>query len=589
MNSKRFFRCLVIATIFMIGGLLGTGTLVDAADFTDKTIVNISVSGNKTVPESSIMSVVKLKQGDIFNTEGLKQDMRTIYELGSFYDVQANFIEVPEGIKVVYSVTEKMPVKDIVFKGNTKVSTENLQKLVAGIKGNLVDNKVLKDKSQDIEQYYHDQGYILAKVSNIAMDQDGIITIFINEGMVEDIVVKGNEKTKTHVITREMNLKSAEPFNTKAAKRSIQKIYNLGFFEDVNIKLNPGKEPNAVVVEIDVKEQKTGTFTIGGGYSQTYGMTSIIGLGDKNFNGSGNDVSVNFEHGYSSIAGTGWDLNFTNPYIDDKKTSLSVELFNKVGEYSDYGYSGENTTLRSTYYRRSRGINITLGRPQGEYVKNYITFTKRKDSYLEYVSGPVDYSAASGTYYNSEYSSSYLQNNFGEVHSVTLAKVYDTRDNVFDPTEGKRVSLMSEFAGKALGGQFDYNKYTFNGSQYFKVGRNQTVAFRVTAGSIVGDAPDASKFVVGGIDTLRGYEDNEFKGNKMFTATVEYRYPIAKKVEGVFFTDAGNAWDGAYKLNDLKYSIGTGLRITTPIGPIRLDYGYGNEGGRCHFSFGTQF
>jgi len=590
MKTRRRIRYSVMGAILAIGGLFTTGSLVSAADFTGKTIANISISDNKNVTENSIIAVVKLKPGDAFNEDVIQQDMQAIYALGNFYDVQANFIELPEGIKVVYSVTEKMAVKDLAFTGNTKVSAEKLQSLIAEIKGNLITNTIVSDKSKIIEQYYHDQGYILAKVSNIRMDKDGIVTVFINEGMVEDIIVKGNDKTKTKVITREMTVKKAEPFNAKAARRSIQKINNLGFFEDVNIKLNPGREPNAVVVEIVVKEQKTGTFTIGGGYSASDGMSATFGVGDSNFNGSGNKVNVSFQHGYSSIAGTGWDFSFTNPRIDDKQTSLSFDFFNSVNTISDYGYNGDNTTTRSTYYRRSRGFNISLGRPQGEYVRNSITFTKRNDRYLEYYSGPVDYTAAStATTYDKDYNAAYLQDNFGEVHSVTLAKVYDTRDNILEPTEGKRVSLTSEFAGKFLGGQFDFNKYLFDGRQYFKVGSKQTVAFRITAGSAVGDVADASKFIVGGSDTLRGYKDNEFKGNKMFTASLEYRYPIAKKVQGVIFTDAGNAWDGDYKLNNLKCSVGTGIRVNTPIGPIRLDYGYGNEGGRCHFSFGTQF
>jgi outer membrane protein insertion porin family len=300
---------------------------------------------------------------------------------------------------------------------------------------------------------------------------------------------------------------------------------------------------------------------------------------------------LNFEHGFSSIAGTGWDLSFTNPYLDDKKTSLTVDYFNSINEWNDYGLNGDNTSLRSTYYRRSRGFNITLGRPQGEYVKNYITFTKRNDSYMEYVSGAVNYLETDPTAsdYNANYNSQYLQDNFGEVHSVTLSRVYDTRDNVFDPTEGKLVTLTSEFAGRVLGGQFDFNKYTFDGNQYFKVGNKQTLAFRVTAGSAIGNVPDASMFIVGGIGTLRGYQDEEFKGNRMFTSSLEYRYPIVKKVGGFIFTDAGNAWNNGCNLNGIKYSIGTGLRITTPLGPMVLDYGRGKEGGKCDFSFGTQF
>jgi len=585
MKKRWYSRYVLIAAISIITGL--PGALAYAADFTGKQIVDVSISDNKTLHD---LSVVKLKPGDTFNAEIIQQDLKTIYDLGSFYDVQANFIEVPEGIKVVYVVTEKMMIKSIDFVGNKAVSNETLQNLSKGIVGNLGDNKIIDEKVQAIEQYYHDQGYILAKVSNITMDQEGALTFIINEGMIEGILVKGNEKTKTHVITREIKLKEQEAFNSKDAKRSLQRLNNLGFFEDVNMKLNPGREPNAVIVQVDVKEQKTGTFTIGGGYSESDGVVAAIGVGDSNFNGSGNKVNMSFQHGYSSIAGTGWNLNFTNPYIDKKQTSLSVDLFNSVNEVSDYGLDGDNTKLRSTYYRRSRGFNITLGRPEGEYVKNYITLTKRKDIYLEHVSGSVDYSAAEDdSDYDADYNAEYLQKNFGEVHSMTLGRVYDTRDNIFSPTEGHRISLTSEFAGKAFGGEFDFNKYIINGSKYFKVGSKQVMALQVAAGTSSGYLPDASKFVVGGIDTLRGYEDNEFKGSKMFTATAEYRYPIADKIQGVVFADAGNAWDGSYNLNDLKYSIGTGIRVSTPIGPIKVDYGYGKEGGRCHFSFGTQF
>ncbi|HWR06752.1 MAG TPA: BamA/TamA family outer membrane protein [Sporomusa sp.] len=592
MKVPKRIKTLIIAVGFMVTSWVAAAVpWAYAADFTGKKIAGISITGNNTVAADRIVSVLKLKAGDILSDAALQEDMQAIYELNEFYDVQANFIEVPEGIRVVYAVTEKMPVKDVVFVGNSIISSAKLQELVASVKGSTVDRKTLAEKSQAIGQYYHDQGYLLAKVTNMAMNQEGIITVSINEGLVEAISVKGNVKTKTAVIIREVNLKPQEPFNAKTAKRSMQKIYNLGFFEDVNVKLNPGKEPNGVEVEIDVVEKKTGTFSVGGGYSGTYGLAATVGLGDTNFRGSGNNLNVSFQHSFDDTLGTSWQLNFTNPYIDDKKTSLSVSVFNTVGEYSDYGLDGDNTTLRSTYYRRSRGINVTLGRPQGEYIRNYLTLTKRKDSYLEYVSGPVNYLADSSDteYYNEAYNSAYVRNNFGEIHSATLARVYDTRDNVFEPTEGERISLSGEFAGRGLGGEFDFNKYNFEGRKYFKVGSKQTLGLRVAAGSATGDVPDASQFTVGGIDTLRGYEDDEFKGKKMFMATVEYRYPIAKKIQGVFFSDAGNAWNGGYNLSDLHYSVGTGLRVDTPVGPVRIDYGYGSEGGKVHFSFGGTF
>jgi outer membrane protein insertion porin family len=169
-------------------------------------------------------------------------------------------------------------------------------------------------------------------------------------------------------------------------------------------------------------------------------------------------------------------------------------------------------------------------------------------------------------------------------------RVYDSRDNVFSPTEGNRVALTAEFAGKALGGDFNFNKYTAETRNYLKVGHAQIVALRGTVGYADGKMPDSQRFAVGGSDTLRGYRDDQFKGNKMLAATAEYRFPIAKKVEGVAFTDIGKAWSGeGYKLNDLEASVGVGIRVSTPIGPIRLDYAQGSQGGRSHFSFGGQF
>jgi outer membrane protein insertion porin family len=116
------------------------------------------------------------------------------------------------------------------------------------------------------------------------------------------------------------------------------------------------------------------------------------------------------------------------------------------------------------------------------------------------------------------------------------------------------------------------------------------VALRVQAGYGTGALPDAGKYAVGGIDSLRGYDDLEFKGSKMMVATAEYRFPIVKKVQGVIFTDVGNAWDGdGYKLSGLKMGVGVGVNVNTPLGPIRLDYARGDQGGKMEFGFGGQF
>lgn len=579
MSTKKRYRQLLLAAILGLSVSLTGFAPASAADIAGKTVTAVKITGMSTVGENAVLAAVKTKVGDKADPETVKQDLQAIYEMGYFFDVVANFTEVPEGIQVVYTVMENPQLKEIVIKGNTKVSTEKIKELLTIKPGAVLNAKTLNDNMRAVEQYYHDQGFILAKVNDVAMGSGGVLTISVNEGVLEGITVKGNDKTKTNVITREIKLKTGESFNVKDARRSMQKVYNLGYFEDVNMKLNPGKEPNAVVLETSVVEQKTGTFSIGAGYSKADGMVGILELGDNNFRGTGDKVKVHWEFGGNG-GNKNYEFGYTKPWLDDKQTSLGFSFYDMTNEYSDY----EHGKLVSSYDKERKGWDITLGRPSGEYIQNYISFKNRKDTWKEAVDG-ADYSKDS-PYVDEDY----IGNNFGLTRSVTLTRVFDSRDNVFNATEGRRYSLSAEFAGKALGGDFNYNKYTAEARQYLKVGKEQVVALRLTAGYADGHMPDSGRFAVGGADTLRGYEDDEFKGSKMLAATAEYRFPVAKKVQGVVFTDVGNAWNGeGYKLNDLEASAGVGLRITTPIGPIRLDYAQGSEGGKTHFSFGGQF
>jgi outer membrane protein insertion porin family len=549
-------------------------------DLTGKTVAFVDVTGTVNIKPETILAVTRLKPGDLWTPDKVRQDLRLIYEQGTFSDVTADFSLLPEGVKVIYNVKENPVLKGIVIQGNQKVAKEKLLPLVTVKPGLVLNSKAVATNLRSIEEYYKGQGYILAKTGDVNFSPEGLLTIKINEGIVEDIVVKGNTKSKTHVITREMRTKKGQPFNTKDARRSMQKLYNLGYFEDVNLKLQPGKTPGGTVLEVTVVEQKTGTFSIGGGYSASDGLVGIINVGDKNFRGTGDTVNVHWEFGGKTSTTGNYSLSYQKPWIDSKQTSFGFTIYNMISQYADYDADG-NTV--STYNRRYRGFDFTLGRPVNDNLSHFITLKNRWDEYVEWVSDK-NYQT------DPAYAPNYIPNNFGLTRSIVLSRVFDSRDSVTNPSEGTRYALTAELAG--LGGDFNFNKYTAEVRHYWKVGKTQVVAARSLFGYGTGSIPTMQTFSAGGIDTLRGYRDDQFKGNRMFTATLEYRFPLAKRVQAALFADIGDAWGdtwNAYRSMSLKTGIGFGISLVTPFGPVRIDYAFGNQGGRTHFSFGGKF
>lgn len=569
------------------------------APYIGKTITKQIIEGNVAVPEAEIAAALKTKPGMQFTEAGLSEDLSAIYDLGWFYDLRPEFKTVPEGVQVIYHVMQNPVYQKTEVEGNTVLNKQRVASFFDLEQGKIANLKNINKCVQKLEEEYRSNGYILARVTDVHMEKDGTLKVAVNEGVVEGFKVKGNVKTKDYVVTREMKLKKGEPFNAKAARRSMQRVYNLGYFEDVNIKLNPGREPNGVEVEISVVEMNTGTFGIGAGYSNADGFVGMVSIGDKNFRGIGDKINLRWEFGGED--NKNYDFSYTRPWLDDKETSATINLYDITNEYADYNIDGDEI---ARYDKKRRGQEITFSRrTHNEFVSNYITIKNRDDIYK----GPADgYEDDENQYYEKKFEQSphfkkewmpqtpeeRRKENFGVTRSITFGRVYDSRDNVYDPHEGKRIGYSVEWAG-GMGGDFDFTKWTADWRYYFRAGGESVWALNLGAGYASGDMPLSQRFTMGGSDTLRGYEDDQFRGNSMLKATLEYRFPIVKKVQGVLFTDNGYAWDKRHEdefdMGLLKNSYGVGLRINSPLGPVKLDYGYGEDGGKFHFSFGGQF
>ncbi|MCI7112007.1 MAG: BamA/TamA family outer membrane protein, partial [Megasphaera elsdenii] len=417
----------------------------DLKPYVDKVATAVTVG---PVPEAQIeqklLPQLAMRVGDAINMDYIRHDLNVIGATGLFSTVKPAFTTVPEGVALNYTVQMNPVVKKIDIVGNESISTADLMKLVATTPGTTLNTAVVSHDVANINSAFANAGYMMSRVSDVRLDDEGTLHLAISEPRIENINLRGNTKTKNKVIMRELRMKKGDIFNKNAASRSIQRVYNTGYFEDVNVRLLPGqRNPKDVIVEIDVTEQKTGSVTIGAGYSDSDGLVGILGLAETNLRGTGDKANISWEFGGNTDTNKNYIFSYTHPYLNDAGDSIGFSIFDRESEYDDYNEKGDSV---AEYDRRTNGFNITYGRVRSEYVSDYVTLETKRTKYTDYDSGYNYREWQNDPSLPSKYRN-YLDNNFGRTNSMTWSHVFDNRDNVYDPTKGKRLSFTGTWAG----------------------------------------------------------------------------------------------------------------------------------------------
>jgi len=571
----------ILTLVFILSSL----SLVQAQANNQGKITAIVVQGNENIFKDLIISQIASNLGDVFSKENIEKDMKAVYDLGYFEDVKIKLESFRDGYKVVFVVVENLPVKEINIEGSTVVSVEEMREVMVLREGQIFCQKILKNDLDRISQLYKDRGYLLINIKDINFDEEGKLWIKISEGRLEKIIIEGNDKTKEKVITREINIEPGDLFNFEIVKKSLQKIYNLGYFEDVSMKLEPGSEEDKIFLVIKVIEKNTGKFGVGAGYNSEEGLMGFTSYEESNLFGGGQKLEAKVEIG----GRTTYKIAFLEPWLANTPTSFGFEVYDTAQKEEEK----EEGEIISEYEEERLGGKLIFGRRISDAV----------DLGIELKTEKVTYNLISG-------SSLPDNSDEGQTNSLTPTFTYDTRDNVFNPTSGLYGNFSLEKAGGFLGGDYDFTKYNLTLSTYFSTKITEDVinigsikniadkisqgvlAFRAKGGSANSVLPSFAKYKVGGMNTVRGYDFGEFSGDKSLVFNAEYRLPLAKNFQAVLFTDWGQAWDYEESINlaDLKFGKGIGIRFDTPIGPIRLDYGIDEEGtGQTYFSIGHTF
>lgn len=555
------------------------------------TIRKIEVTGNFEVPDEEILSVVVSKEGQKLSTGNLQEDLQRIFDLGYFSeDVKAKLSEFEGGAKVTFKVVENPVINAIRIEGGKDYPESKLRGMMGARINSILNSNTLRSDIEKIEKAYHDDGYIAAKVTGFNVDKSGTLVLVVSEGTIqaveiayivrneatpdtEDYEVTKDGKTKDYIITREMRTKPGNVFNTKALGKDLQRVFNLGFFEDVHTRTEAGDQPGKIVLIIEVEEAKTGSAGFGAGYSSNTGFTGFLTLSERNLKGKGRRGDIKLEFGGKR---NNFEFGYFEPWLDKKQTSLELNVYSTSRENLRYGLGG----LESNDYEEVRnGFNFTLGRPISDYTRIFLGFKTEKVNV-----NPEKYDYLDGT-----------------SRSVSSTLRTDTRDFVFNPTSGRYDSLTLEYNGGFLGGNYDYKKATVELRRFYPVTRNkkQVFGFRMNLALGKGNIPRFDYFDLGGVNTLRGYDEYQFAGTKRLFYNVEYRFLMSGNLSMVLFGDAGNAWTSLKDLtflpgNKMYRSFGLGLRLKIPqfgMGPVRLDYAIALDprDTMIHFGFGHMF
>lgn len=564
MNTKQI--SLFVLTCLVISLMAGS---VFAAENSNSInlITGIGTKGNQTIPAEEILSVVQIKVGDKIDNEKLRTDLQAIFDLGYFFNVTIDFEPYLSGVKLIFEVVENPKVSAIHIEGTEVISEQKLKEIMKLQPGEMLNTKQLNQDLRALEDYYKGQGLVLAHIEDVAVGDDGVLNVKINEGFLKDIKIMGNDKTRDYVIRRELKIQPGEVFDFSKVQGDLRNIYNLGFFNNVQPRLEEDPDgTNKVNLIVEVEEKKTGTFNVGGGYSSKDGWLGYMEVKEQNLFGRGQQLGFKWEFGQAM----NYELSFYDPWAFGEEFAFGIDLYNNTKKNND-----EKKTVNSS------GGSILVGKALTDEIKANLKFKYE--------------------YTNTAWDDLDKKDQDGDTRSLILSATRNTVDNPFTPHSGSMDIGSIEYAGQLFGGSYDFTKLNLENRRYFPgFKEDHTWAFRLKSGIAFTAAdttvlPDHEKYRLGGGETLRGYSNSSIQGNRMVLANLEYRFPLVKSLEGAVFTDMGNAWeqDEALDLTEMNFSIGAGVRMNTPLGQIRIDYAFGEKEdgfpGMPHFSIGQTF
>lgn len=575
----------------------------------------IRIVGNTRLKEKEIKGKLQTSElylwffGGTLKREELNRDLdriRAFYLDNGFLDIA---VEEPEiridtrrkKLTVVIRVQEgpQYRIGELGVRGSGLFTEGEIRGLIKTRAGGIFSREILQQDVVAVLDRYTERGYLFADVTPVTdIKREGNtvdVTLEILEGkqaFIQRIEIAGNVRTRDKVLRRKLRLVEGDVFSSERLRISRRNLEGLGFFEEVKIDTRRTAEPDKVDVLVDVKEKATGSFSIGGGFSSADGVIGVATISQSNLFGLGKRVSLSGQLGANANR---YNAAYSDPNFLDSDFLAETRLYRTETEYrSNTGYNQDTT-----------GGGITLGHSLFEEVFASLTY------YYERVTIKDVPSTASPL----------LLRRVGTTDTSGLSLILnrDSRDNFLEPTKGTRLRLGTTYAGGFLGADNDFYKGYTEGSWYYPLYKKLIGHLRgnLSYGDSFGDTPELplqERFYLGGANTVRGFRnftigpldplgtESRTGGNKAFFGNLELLFPLVEqmRMRGVAFFDFGNALDerssfGDLFTDDIRTGAGLGIRFQSPVGAIRLEWGFNlnpRDGERrqvLHFTAGASF
>nr|WP_322685949.1 BamA/TamA family outer membrane protein [Nostoc sp. DedQUE07]MDZ8132287.1 BamA/TamA family outer membrane protein [Nostoc sp. DedQUE07] len=595
--------------------------------------------------ESQVYRVIRTQPGQTTTRSQLQEDINAIFGTGFFSNVQAAPEDTPLGVRVSFVVQPNPVLSKVEVQANpgtgvpSVLPANTVDEVFREQYGKILNLRDLQEGIKQLNKRYQDQGYVLANVIGAPqVSESGVVTLQVAEGVVENIRVRFRNKdgqetdekgqpirgrTQEYIITREVELKPGQVFNRNTVQKDLQRVYGLGLFEDVNVSLDPGTDPSKVDVVVNVAERSSGSIAAGAGISSASGLFGTVSYQQQNLNGRNQKLGTEIQVGERELL---FDVRFTDPWIagDPYRTSYTTNIFRRSS--ISLIFDGKDEDIRTFDPGNPTDVD-SQDRPRILRVGGGVTFTRplSANPYKTSVwtaSAGLQYQRVSardadgnlrktgavfdddtGNRLSDEIPLTLSSGGQDDLLLLQVGAQRDLRNNPLQPTSGSYLRFgVDQSVPVGLGNIF-LTRFRGSYSQYLPIKLislskgAQTLAFNLQAGTIIGDLPPYEAFTLGGSNSVRGYEEGALgSGRSYVQASVEYRFPVFSVVSGALFFDLGSDLGTSTRAaevlnkNGSGFGYGLGVRVQSPLGPIRIDYGINDDGdSRINFGIGERF